>query len=158
MDGELPRDRDAIPHFFFGSVRMKGLNRRIAAILGLFLLLPSVLPLVACATNSEVPAPETEPVITEDEAIAIASQQLPADIVAKAEIEAVLAPDVGPNGTWHVFFENIHVTREDLGWQTGPHVTLGTMDVYTLVLINIDSKTGDILRKKASIKILLENG
>lgn len=110
----------------------------------LFLMAGAVLPMSACTQSSE-------PKVSQDEAIAIASQQLPADIVEKAEIGAVFAPEVGPNGAWHIFFENIEITREELGWQAGANVTLGPSGKYKTVLISVDSKNGDILLKNASI-------
>jgi hypothetical protein len=93
-------------------------------------------------------AGEPEPAISQDEAIDIASKIVPSDIADEATIEAKLNPDTG---IWLVRFDDIESTEEELGWSPGPDVHLGLPGmIYTKLLIQIDSETGEILKKLAS--------
>ena len=138
--------------------RSKERFARISLIAITIILVASVCIVLACNRQepSEKQDPTRGPKVSKEEAIAIASTCLPSYIVAKAEIDAWLAPKLGPHGTWHVGFDNLNVTREDLGWQEGPDTQIDhTEDVYKHVLVNIDAETGDILVKMTTLGIKL---
>jgi len=100
--------------------------------------------------------------ITQDQAIAIASQYLPANIASRATIEANM--EAAGNSTtgesnyyWDVDFEKISVTQAELGWQSDSRTNLnpgpdGTFDEIT---IRIDAVTGEVVSKTADIAIYL---
>ena len=67
--------------------------------------------------------------ITQVQAIATASQYLPANVVSQAMIEANMEAAGNlttgePNYYWDVAFENISVTQAELGWQSDSLTTL----------------------------------
>lgn len=122
------------------------------------LTIPALL-LGACTANSE---PTAEPVstITEDEAVAIASDLLPPEAVARARVMSRLRPELGPHGHWQVQFLSANVTWEELGWQeddktrfVGPEEVLS--EVLPNVIISIDARTGEIVSRAAGITVLL---
>jgi hypothetical protein len=92
--------------------------------------------------------------ISKEKAIKIASNVLESHIVSGANINAEYVKGIGPNGAWMITFKNIEVTRNQLisvGWDKNDNNTLfSPEDSYTTVLINVDTKTGDILTKIAS--------
>jgi hypothetical protein len=100
--------------------------------------------------------------ITQDQAIAIASACLHADIAGRAEksanMEAAGNSTTGEsNYYWDVDFEKISVTQTELGWQSDSRTTLnpgpdGTFDEIT---IRIDAVTGEVVSKTADIAIYL---
>jgi len=114
-----------------------------------------VLPLAACTTNSGVTEPEAESLMTEEEAIGIASDILPAEVVACAKIIAMLRTELGPHGFWQVQFLNTNVTQNELGWQEDDKTRLGPEAVYPNVIITVDAKTGDIVLREATSGVLL---
>jgi hypothetical protein len=118
------------------ELKMKVRKGIIVLVLGLVLLLG------ACSGQQ---------MITKDEAIDIASRNLPPDIPA-CTITAKLVPAIGPHGAWQIIFDNLNppVTRDALGWQESHHVLLGPEDSYSKVLIDVDAVTGDILLKMAT--------
>jgi len=114
-----------------------------------------VLPLAAC-TATGVTEPETESLITEDEAIAIASDLLPPEAVARARVMSLLRQELGAHGTWQVQFLSANVTQEELGWQEDARTKfVGSDEVLMNVIISIDAETGEIISRTAGNTVLL---
>ncbi len=100
-----------------------------------FLIVGTILLMVACTQSSE-------PKVSQDEAIKIASSVIPANIVADATVSAKLYPNRGPNGRWQIVYENFEVAKDDLGWVRSSNVYPGPSDKYSVLIINVDAKDG----------------
>ena len=100
--------------------------------------------------------------MTEVQAIAAASQYLPANVTSQATIEANME-EAGnfttgeTNYYWDVDFENISVTQAELGWQSDSQTTLnpGPDGTFDEIVIRIDAVTGEIVSKSADTAIHL---
>jgi hypothetical protein len=100
--------------------------------------------------------------ITQDQAIATASQYLPANVTRQATIEASMEAAGNlttgeSNYYWDVDFENISVTQAELGWQSDSQTTLnpGPDGTFDQIVIRIDAVTGEVLSKTADVAIYL---
>jgi hypothetical protein len=89
--------------------------------------------------------------ISREAAISIASNSLPANAVAQSKIDASLDSREGEHGTWFVVFNDLWLTREELGWQEDDITSiLGiSMGYYTSASVEIDAVTGSITRRTA---------
>ncbi|MDD4465884.1 MAG: hypothetical protein PHY25_04320 [Dehalococcoidales bacterium] len=96
--------------------------------------------------------------ISHNQAIAIASTQIPPDSLLQAEVNVYFDLELGPNGSWMIYFQRLYKTRlelEEFGWQEGGDTSFGDLpddlDEYYGAIIYIDVKTGDVLSKTAGI-------
>jgi len=114
-------------HLTYIRTKMRRRYFKISALL----LLSSLVFIAACTDNDTIAgATATSPqnTLNKDEAIALATQALPKDIVQKASIIA-LPEDEGDR--WHVTFSDISVTQADLGWKGDTAVFLPIdIDMY----------------------------
>ncbi len=106
-------------------------------------------------------------VITEDKAIRIASPYVPPEAVARSSIMAIFrAQSQTEPSYWQIQFLRADVTRdelEELGWEEGENTIfkiwsngpLSPEGIYLNVIISMDAKTGDIIRKYAGNSVLL---
>ena len=97
-------------------------------------------------TPSTVTTTLPPPLISEDKAVAIASINVPSDIISGAAVSVIPSN----RNIWVVIFQNLTVTKEELlklGWQTDNF----SSDSYQfmMITITIDSNTGDVIRKFA---------
>ena len=100
--------------------------------------------------------------ITQAQAIATASQYLPANVTSQATIgsnmEAAGNLTTGEtNYYWDVDFVNISVTQSELGWQSDSQTTLnpGPDGTFDQIVIRIDAVSGEIVSKTADVAIYL---
>jgi len=100
--------------------------------------------------------------ITQVQAIATASQYLPANVVSQAMIEANMEAAGNlttgeSNYYWDVAFENISVTQAELGWQSDSLTTLnpGPDGTFDQIVIRIDAVSGEVVSKTADIAVTL---
>jgi hypothetical protein len=100
--------------------------------------------------------------ITQDQAIATASQYLPANVTHQATIEASMEASgnlkTGESDYyWDIDFENISVTQAELGWQSDSQTTLnpGPDGTYNQIVIRINAVSGEIVSKTADVAIYL---
>ena len=100
--------------------------------------------------------------ITQAEAIATASQYLPANVTSQATIGANMeaAGNLTTGETnyyWDVDFVNISVTQAELGWQSDSQTTLnpGPDGTFDEIVIRIDAVSGEIVSKTADVAIYL---
>jgi hypothetical protein len=100
--------------------------------------------------------------ITQAEAIATASQYLPANVTSQATIGANMeaAGNLTTGETnyyWDVDFVNISVTQAELGWQSDSQTTLnpGPDGNFDQIVIRIDAVSGEIVSKTADVGIYL---
>jgi hypothetical protein len=98
--------------------------------------------------------------ITEAQAIAIASQYVPAEVASHAGITAGL----GGSGNlktgesqfyWTVAFMNISITKTWLGWQPDSQTTLSPDDTYNELTVNIDAVNGEYISRMAYIVVFI---
>jgi hypothetical protein len=124
--------------------------------------------LTTTATTSVFTTPDIPPFdqsnwkITQDQAIAIASACIPADIANRAEksanMEAAGNLKTGEtNYYWDIDFVNISVTQAELGWQSDSRTTLipGIDGTFDQIVIRIDAVSGEIVSKTADTAIYL---
>ncbi len=90
------------------------------------------------------------PYISRDEVISIASEVVPPDVVARADLTALLMPEHRPNAIWQVQFLHANVTRSKLGWQEDDKTSFGPEEVYWNLIITLDARTGDIISRQAT--------
>lgn len=126
------------------------MKKLILIVLAVLLVLPCFL--LGCSHQPDT----SKDNISEDEAVAIASSQIPPDYRLLAKVQAYFDEEQGQNGIWLVNLYNLHITREELeqfGWQEGDNVSFGNTspgtNTYYGVLIYIDGKTGEIISQKA---------
>ncbi len=93
--------------------------------------------------------------ISRDEAVNIALEIVPPEVIARAEMMARLMTELGPNGKWQVQFLHANVTRVELGWQEDDKTTFGPEEVYPNLIITIDAGTGEIISRSATRGVLL---
>ena len=129
----------------------------LSTILSAVLLLPACQPDDAVTTIAIAAAGETMH-ISRNQAIAIASNQIPPDSLSQAEVNVYFDSEPGMNGSWVVYFQHLHKTRtelEEFGWQEGSDTSFGDLpddlDEYYGAMIYIDVETGDVLSKAAGI-------
>jgi hypothetical protein len=100
--------------------------------------------------------------ITQAQAIATASQYLPANVRSQATIDA--NTEAAGNFTtgetnyyWDVDFENISITQAEIGWQSDSQTTLnpGPDGTFDEIVIRIDAVSGEIVSKTADVAIYL---
>ena len=99
-------------------------------------------------------------IISEEEAIEIASSQVPPDyqLQAKEQADAYFNARPYQNDVWTVYIYKLNITREELeqfGWQEGDNVSFGNAtpgtNKYYGVLVYIDGKTGEIMSKATGL-------
>ena len=99
--------------------------------------------------------------ISECEAVKIAKQQVPAEVVARGAIAAGFRSELGPYGSWFVTFVNVGTTPSELGWEENenthfkPESTLPgeenlPKDSYRNVTIYVDADTGNVTAREAN--------
>jgi len=126
---------------------MKGV---IALALGLLIFL------AGCTNNTN---------ISVCEAVNIAKQQVPAEVVARGAAAAGFRQELDLHGTWFVTFVNVYATQDELGWEenetthliaenslAGDDVPAGT---YRNVTVYIDADTGDVTEREANNGVIL---
>jgi beta propeller repeat protein len=97
------------------------------------------------------------PIINQEEAIAIAYQNVPFSVVEQASLSVRWTPQIGPRGAWQMEFGEANITQEELGWIPAPSGTPEVLindffdtGIYKTLLINIDGQTGEIMLKMAT--------
>jgi hypothetical protein len=98
--------------------------------------------------------------ITEAQAIAIASQYVPAEVASHARITAGLGGSgnlkTGENQFyWSVAFMNISITKTWLGWQLDSQTTLSPDDTYNELAVNINAVTGEYISRMAYFAVFI---
>ena len=104
--------------------------------------------------------------IVECEAVKIAKQQVPAEVVARDAIAAGFRHELGLHGTWFVTFVNVNMTPSELGWEENenthfkPESTIPgeeniPKDTYRNVTIYIDADTGNVTAREANNELFL---
>jgi hypothetical protein len=126
------------------SVKIKAI---IILALGLLLFLPG------CAKISEC------------EAVRIAKQQVPAQVVDRGAIAAGFLHELGPHGSWFVTFVNVNTTPSELGWEENENTHFKPesifpeenipKDTYRNVTIYIDADTGSVTSREANNEIFI---
>jgi len=102
----------------------------------------------------------------ECEAVKIAKQQVPAEVVARGAIAAGFLQELGPHGSWFVTFANVNTTRSELGWEENENTHFKPddpifggenlpKDTYRNVTIYIDADTGNVTSREANNEIFL---
>ena len=83
--------------------------------------------------------PKPGPYISEEEAIASAKKEIPAEVAARADIYAYMKAD-----EWVVMFYGINATPQELGWPTEPDEFDRPRPVVASLRVTIDGKTGAV--------------
>lgn len=120
---------------------------------------PEVVEIVQSVIDNVAPGLPLE--IVECEAVKIAKQQVPAEVVARGAVAAGLRRELGPHGTWFVTFVNVNTTPSELGWEENEntHFKLESTipgeenipkDTYRNVTIYIDADTGNVTAREAN--------
>jgi hypothetical protein len=129
---------------------LKGVKMKAVIILALGLLLF----LTGCARISEC------------EAVRIAKQQVPAEVVARGAIATGFRHELGPHGSWFVTFVNVNTTQSELGWEENENTHFKPesgipgeenlpKDTYRNVTIYIDADTGNVTSREANNEIFV---
>jgi hypothetical protein len=98
--------------------------------------------------------------ITEAQAISIASQYVPAEVMSHAKIVAGMDASgnlkTGENQLyWTVAFMNILITKAWLGWQADSQTTLSPDDTYNELTVSIDAVTGEYISRMAYFAVFI---
>jgi hypothetical protein len=115
---------------------------------------------VATVVPSVSPEPSIPPFdlsawkLTGDEAVAIASHYVPAEITSHAKI----LPGMEASGNlntgesrycWAVVFMDISITKAWLGWQTDSQTTMESEGPFNEIIVRIDAVTGEYISRMA---------
>ena len=98
--------------------------------------------------------------ISETEAISIASQHVPEEVVNHAKI-LVGQGESGNINTgerhyyWVVLFTNISVTKAWLGWQSDNQTIMDAMEPYGQLTVTIDALTREFIERRANYPVYL---
>lgn len=121
---------------------------------------PSVSQTTTSATSSSVAATDTKPyttpvpIVTLDQAIAIAYESVPASVAESVPMIVWWTPVIGPDGAWQLEFDNTNATQKDLGWvesQSGIlQVLVDGAGPYKIILLDVNGRTGAVILKMAS--------
>ncbi len=125
----------------------------------------ALLLLAACTQVVITPTPSPEPLptlfsnfppVSRDEAIATASSNIPAEVLARSKERLILLqPQLGIHGLWQVQFQ-VNVTRTELGWQDDSVTHLDPGDsYYEFIIVRIDMTTGDVVERVATKRPLM---
>jgi hypothetical protein len=124
------------------------------------LLIPIPLALLfifsGCSRLSTQQISASGSISTEAQAIQIASQYVPAEIVAKANISTssgMFSNQTSAYKEWTVYFSDIVVNKSDLGWKADDNTTLGDEEPYTNIDINLNGVTGEIVSREAFVPV-----
>ena len=125
---------------------------------------PEVVEIVQSVIDDRAPGLPLE--IVECEAIKIAKQLVPAEVVARGPIAAGFRHGLGLHGTWYVIFVNVITTPNELGWEENENTHFKPesnipgqeniiRDTYRNVTIYIDAGTGNVTTREANNEIVL---
>lgn len=123
-------------------------------------LLPITLMLLfifsSCSSSSTQQIAASRPIDTEAQAIQIASQYLPSEIAARADISTssgMFSNRTSAFKEWTVYFSNFTVNKSDLGWKSDDKTVLGDEEPYTNIDVNLNGVTGDLVSREAFIPV-----
>jgi hypothetical protein len=108
------------------------------------------------AETTSTPTESIETTVSRDQALAIAAQQLPPNVILQSTIAIQLKPPgkFESHYFWNVAFDGFTITRDELiafGWRAFTNVSLPNFPEYHVADINVDAETGIIESKGASI-------
>jgi len=92
--------------------------------------------------------------ITETEAITIASQYVPQEVVSAATIHPLIEGsgnyNTGENNYyWEVIFLDISITKTELGWQPDSQTIIDSEGPYNELIVRVDPMTGGYISREA---------
>ena len=110
----------------------------------------------SCTGSSTQQIAASGSIDTEAQAIQVASQFVPAEIVAKASISTssgMFSNRTSAFKEWTVYFSDFSVNKSDLGWKADDKTVLGDEEPYTNIDVNLNGVTGDLVSREAFIPV-----
>ena len=106
--------------------------------------------------TSAPPSPTCEPAVSREQAIALAAQNMPANLIAESSISAQLVLNSYSVYVWQVAFEGFSAAEDEImeaGWEPGNYTIFPDYPgaEYHYAYFNIDAETGKLLIKAVEV-------